>query len=130
MPGLPVSDLLRWDQLVPSRLEAAIAEANQRSGVLRLTKTGLAEDAPDTFPTVSAAEEWLRREGKDAIADLSRHTGNKILLPVQRLIFSLRLDIKGARTTRAIILGADPRATAEQALGSLATFSKVHTHAS
>ena len=130
VPGLPVSDLLRWDQLVPSRLEAAIAEANQRSGVLRLTKTGLAEDAPDTFPTVSAAEEWLRREGKDAIADLSRHTGNKILLPVQRLIFSLRLDIKGARTTRAIILGADPRATAEQALGSLATFSKVHTHAS
>ena len=124
VPGLPVSDLVRWDQLVPNRLEAAIAEANQRSGVLRLTKTGLAEDAPETFQTVSAAEEWLRREGKEAIADLSRHTGNSTLLPVQRLIFSLRIDTKGARTTRAIILGDTPRATAERALGAFATFTK------
>ncbi len=124
VPGLPVSDLVRWDQLVPSRLEAAIAEANQRSRVLRLTKTGLAEDAPDTFPTVSAAEEWLRREGKEAIADLNRHTGNSTLLPVQRLIFSLRIDTKGARTTRAIILGDTPRATAERTFGTLATFKE------
>jgi hypothetical protein len=124
VPGLPVSDLLRWDQLVPSRLEAAIAEANQRSGVLRLSKTGLCSDAPETFATVSAAEEWLRREGKEAIADLSRHTGNKVLLRVQRLIFSLRIDTKGARTTRAIILGDTPRATAERAFGALATFCK------
>jgi len=124
VPGLPVSDLLRWDQLVPSRLEAAIAEANQRSGVLRLSASGLAEDAPDTFPTVKAAEVWLLREGKAAISDLTTHTGNKILLPERVVIFSLRIDTKGARTTRAIIMGADPRATAERAFGALATFSK------
>lgn len=123
VPGLPVSDLRRWDQLAPRRLEAAIAEAAQRGSVLRLSKSGLAADAPETFPTMTAAEEWLRREGKDAIADLSRHAGNKTLLPVQRLIFaSLRIDTKGARTTRAIVMGNDPRATAERALGPLVAF--------
>jgi len=125
VPGLPVSDLLRWDQLVPSRLEAAVAEANQRSGVLRLSASGLCSDAPEIFATVNAAEEWLRREGKEAIADLTRHTGNKILLPAQRVIFSLKINTKGARTTRAIVLGEDPRATAEQALGALAAFEAV-----
>jgi hypothetical protein len=125
VPGLPVSDLLRWDQLVPSRLEAAIAEANQRTRVLRLSASGLCSDAPETFETVQAAEEWLRREGKEAIADLTRHTGNSTLLPVQRVIFSLRINSKGARTTRAVILGDDPRATAEQALGALAAFEIV-----
>jgi len=123
--GLPVSDLLRWDQLAPSRLEAAVAEASQRSGVLRLSASGLCSDAPETFATVNAAEEWLRREGKEAIADLTRHTGNSTLLPVQRVIFSLRISTKGARTTRAIVLGEDPRTTAEQALGALAAFEIV-----
>jgi len=124
VPGLPVSDLLRWDQLVPSRLEAAIAEANQRSGVLRLSETGLAEDAPDTFPTLRAARDWLQREGKAAISDLSTHTSNSTLLSVRVDIFSLRIDTKGARTTRAIILRDDPKTTAERAFGALATFCK------
>jgi hypothetical protein len=125
VPGLPVSDLLRWDQLVPSRLEAAVAEASQRSGVLRLSASGLCSDAPETFATVQAAEEWLRREGKEAIADLTRHTANSTLLPAQRVIFSLKIDTKGSRTKRAIVLGEDPRTTAEQALGALAAFEIV-----
>jgi hypothetical protein len=125
VPGLPVSELLRWDQLVPSRLEAAIAEANQRSGVLRLSASGLAEDAPETFATIKAAANWLQVEGKTAIADLTTRTPNSTLLPARVLIFSLRTTTKGARTTRAIILRDDPKTTAEQALGALAAFEIV-----
>lgn len=125
VPGLPVSDLRRWDQLVPTRIEAAIAEAAQRGGVLRLSAPGLAQDAPETFVTPKAAKRWLESEGKEAIADLRPRAGNNTLLRARGLIFaSLKINTKGARTTRAIILGDDPKATAERALGPLAAFKK------
>jgi len=129
VPGLPVSELLRWDQLVPSRLEAAIAEANQRNNVLRLTASGLAEDAPNEFPTVKAAEHWLTKEGKAEIEKITTLTGNTLLLAARGVIFSkLRVDAKGARATYAIVIGQNPRAVAEAALGPLSLFEVIGTN--
>lgn len=76
VPGLPVSELRRWDQIAPSRLEAAIAEAAQAGGVLRLSASGLCADAPNEFQTLNSAKHWLKRDGRAEIADLRGHTGN------------------------------------------------------
>ena len=71
VPGLPVSELVSWDEIVPTRLQAAMAEAAQKGGVLRFSASGLCSDAPDEFPTAKSAEHWLDKEGKGAIADLT-----------------------------------------------------------
>jgi len=123
VPGLPVSELRRWDQIAPSRLKAAIAEAAQAGGVLRLSASGLCADAPNEFPTVKAAEQWLTKEGKAEIEKITPLTGNKILLAGRGVIFSkLRVDARGARATYAIVIGQNPRAVAEAALGPLSLF--------
>ena len=59
VPGLPVDRLASWAELAPDRLERALAEAG---GVLRLSAAGLAADAPRTFVTTRAAEDFMRRE--------------------------------------------------------------------
>ena len=75
VPGLPVSELVSWDEIVPTRLQAAMAEAAQKGGVLRFSASGLCSDAPDEFPTAKSAEHWLDKEGKGAIADLTPPSG-------------------------------------------------------
>lgn len=67
IPGLPVDQLIQWDDLLPSRLDRAIAEAGATRPFLRLSAAGLAEDAPLTFPSVEAAKFWLRTAGRDAV---------------------------------------------------------------
>lgn len=67
IPGLPVDQLIEWDDLLPSRLDRAIAEAEATRPFLRLSAVGLAEDAPGTFPSVEAAKFWLRTAGRDAV---------------------------------------------------------------
>jgi hypothetical protein len=130
VPGLPVSELVSWDEIVPTRLQAAMAEAAQKGGVLRFSASGLCSDAPDEFPTVNTAKVWLSREGKAAIADLRGRTGNNTLLPARPLIFSrLRQDTKGARTTLAIVFGSNARSVAERALGPLSLFEGEETPA-
>jgi len=126
VPGLPVSALRRWDQIAPSRLEAAIAEAAQGTSVLRLSATGLCADAPNEFPTAKAAKRWLEVEGKAALEKIRPLTGNKILLPGGGLILcKIRPDAKGARATSAIVIGQNPKFVAEAALGPLSLFEMV-----
>lgn len=67
VPGLPVAELLAWADLAPSRFARAVAEAAHRSGILRTSGAGVAADAPETFPSVKAAEHWLAKEGADAV---------------------------------------------------------------
>lgn len=123
VPGLPVSELVCWGEVAPTRLQAAMAEAAQKGRVLRLSASGLCSDAPNEFPTVNAAKFWLDREGKAAIEDLRYHTGNNTILPVRYLNFvTLRQDTKGARATRAIVFGSDAHAIAERTLGPLSMF--------
>jgi hypothetical protein len=123
VPGLPVSELVSWADIVPSRLQAAIAEAAQNGGVLRFSASGLCSDAPNEFQTLNSAKHWLKRGGQAEIEDLRGHTGNIVLLPARPLNFvTLRQDAKGARATRAIVLGADAHAIAERAIGPLSIF--------
>jgi hypothetical protein len=130
VPGLPVSELVSWADIVPSRLQAAIAEAAQTGGVLRFSASGLCSDAPNEFQTLNSAEHWLKNGGRAEIEDLTGGTGNIALLPATPVNFvKLRQDAKGARTTRAIVLGADAQTIAERALGPLSMFEVEETRA-
>lgn len=55
----PVSELVTWAQLVPDRLQAAVAEAALGRGFLRLSAKGLAEDASETFANEKSGARWL-----------------------------------------------------------------------
>lgn len=129
IPGLPVDRLVTWDELRPSRFEAAQAEAAQSGGVLRLSAAGLAEDAPKTFPTQKAAARWLESsEGKRAVntpAPLIRYniSGAGGINPKQ---VSLRLQgQRGPKPTPAlVVLPGDARAMAEAQLGPLSMFEE------
>jgi phage/plasmid primase-like uncharacterized protein len=127
VPGLPVDRLVTMQELAPDRLEAAIAEAAQRGGVLRLSAAGLAEDAPETFSTAKAAERWLESpEGKAAFNPpepviIYTISGQGGLNPVR-----VRLKVQGQRgprpTPALVILPGNPRDIAEAKLGPLAMF--------
>lgn len=125
VPGLPVDQLATWDDLKPKRLFAAMSEAAQRGGVLRLSAAGLSADAPQTFPTPKAAERWLSREGQTEIKypltpNITLITGGGVFNPVP---VSLRLEGQRGRETRAlIVLPGEPRQMAEAQLGPLASF--------
>jgi phage/plasmid primase-like uncharacterized protein len=129
IPGLPVDRLVTMQELAPDRLEAAMAEAAQRGGVLRLSAAGLAQDAPETFPTAEAAKDWLRREGKARVnggMPLIRYTisGAPPLKPVR-----VRLKVQGQRgpkpTPALVIIPGNPQEMAEAHLGPLAMFEVV-----
>jgi hypothetical protein len=130
IPGLPVDRLVTMQELAPDRLEAAMAEAAQRGGVLRLSAAGLAQDAPETFATEKAAARWLESpEGRQAFnppVPVIRYTirGKGVLNPVQ---VQLRLQgQRGPKPTRAlVVLPGDPRAMAEAQLGPLSMFELV-----
>ena len=128
VPGLPVDRLVTWDELRPSRFEAAQAEAAQRGGVLRLSAAGLAEDAPETFPTAGAAKRWFGTEGKEAVngyAPLIRYNiSGAYPLTLRRV--SLRLQgQRGPKPTPAlVILSGDARAMAEAQFGQLSMFDE------
>jgi hypothetical protein len=130
IPGLPVDRLVTMQELAPGRLEAAIAEAAQRGGVLRLSAAGLAQDAPETFTTEKAAARWLESpEGKQAFnppVPVIRYTisGQGVLNPVR-----VRLKVQGQRgprpTPALVIVPGNPRDIAEARLGPLAMFELV-----
>jgi phage/plasmid primase-like uncharacterized protein len=127
IPGLPVDRLVTWDELRPSRFEAAQAEAAQCGGVLRLSAAGLAQDAHETFPTPKAAARWLgSSEGKEAVntpAPLIRYntSGAGGINPKQ-----VRLRLQGQRgpkpTPALVVLPGDARAMAVAQLGPLSMF--------
>lgn len=128
IPGLPVDKLVTWDEIKPARFEAALAEAAQCGGVLRLSAAGLAEDAPKTFPTPKAAARWLESsEGKEAVntpAPLIRYniSGAGVFNPRR---VSLRLQGRKGRATPAlVVLPGDARAMAEAQLGPLSMFEE------
>jgi hypothetical protein len=129
VPGLPVDKLVTWDELRPTRFEAALAEAAQCGGVLRLSAAGLAQDARQTFPTPKAAARWLESsEGKEAVntpAPLIRYntSGAGGINPKQ-----VRLRLQGQRgpkpTPALVVLPGDARAMAEAQLGPLSMFEE------
>jgi hypothetical protein len=126
IPGLPVNELATWQDLAPDRLRKAMVAAAARGGVLRLSATGLAKDAPEVFATERAAEAWLAGEGRTAVNTpapliVCPISGAGGLNPAR-----VRLKVKGQRgpvaTPALVVLPGDPRALAEAQLGELAAF--------
>jgi hypothetical protein len=132
LPGLPVSRLVRFDDLRLSRFDRACLAAAQGSGVLRLSAAGLAADAPEVFRTVREAEGWLEREGREAIKyprapNVSYISGAGVLNGVR---VALRLKGQRGRATPALVFGSgDPRAGIEAQLGALAAFEVIEAPA-
>lgn len=129
LPDFPIDELATWGELVPSRLQAAMAEAAQDGRhVLRLSAAGLAADAPQTFANVEAAKKWLRKGGRAVVDNAIAKGGpapNKTLLPVgPPLTASVQFKREGVSgsATPALTWGGDPRAVVEETFGSLAAF--------
>lgn len=128
VPGLPVDRLLTWDELAPTRLQTAIVEGAQAGGVLRLSAAGLAADAPKTFATPKAADEWLRKGGRDEIkypptANNISIGGGRVFEPV---LARLRVAGQRGRATPAlIVLPGNPEELATAQLGPLDMFELV-----
>jgi phage/plasmid primase-like uncharacterized protein len=124
IPNLPVDRLVTWQELRPTRFEAAIAEAAANGSFLRLSAAGLAADAPMTFPTEKAAARWLSREGKEQVnppTPLIRDTitGAGGLTPV---LVNIRLEgQRGPRPTPAMALTS--RAGREEAVAQFGALS-------
>jgi len=130
VPGLPVAELVAWADLAPSRFARAVAEAAHRSGILRTSAAGLHQDAPETFPSVKAAEHWLAKEGAEAVKyplapnrDSLGARGYLIRHPA-----TARMLHQRGRPTPLLVLSDGPmspqeaRQRAEAALGPLAAF--------
>lgn len=128
VPGMPVNKLATWAELKPSRKQAAVAEAAQRGGVLRVTAPGLAADAPETFPTEKAAARWLDGEGRGAFNTPSpvitdNISGKGVFNPVRAMV---RIEgQRGRATPTLIVLPGDARALVEAKLGTLIGFDLV-----
>lgn len=130
VPGLPVAELVAWADLAPSRFARALAEAALRSGILRTSAAGLAADAPETFPTVKAAERWLAKDGAGRVK--YPPSPNESLLGARGYLIATpattRLLQQRGRATPLLVLSTAPlgpqeaRQRAEAALGPLAAF--------
>ena len=135
VPGLPVQELVAWGVLAPSRLARAVAEAALHTGILRTSAAGLAQDAPETFPTLHAAKEWLRTKEAEAVKGCD--TPSKDSLGVSHHLIALpatlRLPGQPGRSVPALVLSNRPLGPeeafqqAEAALGALAAFELVET---
>ena len=61
IPGLPVDELVSWQDLVGCRVEAAIVTFLTDRGMVGCTQKSLAEGAPRVFPSANALSNYLRR---------------------------------------------------------------------
>lgn len=125
VPSLPVDELKSWDQLKPTRFEAAMAEAAlNNGGILRLSAAGLAADAPMTFGSAKAAERWIAKDGAEQIkypltANNDSITRGGVLKPIR---LSLRCEGQRGRAVQALaLLPGAPRKLAEAVLGVLSS---------
>lgn len=125
-PGLPVDQLVTCAELLPTRFEAAKAEAAlTNGGVLRLSASGLAQDAPLTFKSENEAKMWLKRDGSEQIKqgrtpNSTTITGTTLLKSSQ--VYLRRQGQRGRAVPALILLSGNPRAIAEKVLGALSAF--------
>lgn len=61
IPGLPVDELVSWQDLVGCRVEAAIVTSLTDNGMVGCSQKSLAAGAPRVFPTANALSNYLRR---------------------------------------------------------------------
>jgi hypothetical protein len=71
IPGLPVDELVSWQEFRPTRLAAALIDGLTVKGGLRLSGPGLVEDAPALFTSLDAAKAYRKRCGIEAADVLS-----------------------------------------------------------
>lgn len=118
IPARLVDRLVRWEELCPSRIEAACVEALATKGAIRLSASGLHTDAPETFSTPEAAKCFLKRN-----PDARAWQAPEGWPPLLRA--DVRLEGRGIRAVPALILALNPasaRMIATRAFEPLAVF--------
>ncbi len=68
IPGIPVDRLVTWEELCPTRVEAAITVGVLERGVVHLTYESLTTAAPSVFETLHCVKSHMK--GNRAAADL------------------------------------------------------------
>ncbi|WP_424940101.1 hypothetical protein [Aliiroseovarius sp. S253] len=61
IPGMPVDELISWQDLSPHRIEAAVTDGLLEKGGIRLSPDGLVHAAPKIFTSLEAARTFLKR---------------------------------------------------------------------
>lgn len=116
LPGLPITTLLPWADYVADRAARTTAPGADRlrkaltgpDGVtlragLRLSSAGLAADAPESFPTASAAKEWRRSRDTQTLTDLISEIAIEFGATPQ--FINLAWDGRGGALTPAVVFG-------------------------
>ena len=91
IPGLPVDELVSWQDLVGCRVEAAIVTSLTDHGMVGCTQKSLAEGAPRVFPSANALTNYLRRNDApsrrfDQFRKLAKSLGGTLsIMDCQRL---------------------------------------------
>ncbi|KUF11333.1 hypothetical protein AVJ23_06060 [Pseudoponticoccus marisrubri] len=130
IPGLPVDNLVRFDDLLPrtDRLGSALREATRGHRSLILTAKELPKCAPDTFSNEKAAEQWLariRKNPRPAMNDINSGVRGFGLHAAR-----IRRDVPRARLEICLVLvqpGECPRAVIEAAHGPLRDYAPIPT---
>jgi len=130
VPGLPVDNLVRFDDLLPrtDRLGSALQEATRGQRTLILAAKELPKCAPASFSNEKAAETWLARTRKNpraAMNDINSGVRGFGLLAAR-----IRRDVPRARLEICLVLvrpGECPRTVIEAAHGPLRDYAPILT---
>ncbi len=119
IPGIPVDELVSWADMLPERLEAAIVDGLLEKGGIRLSASGLAEDAPRIFQSVEAARTYLKRQKKRLPIAAMNLSGRAACNRVAWV--KIKRDVPHARHEAAVLLtkGATPERAADLLWGPL-----------
>lgn len=130
IPGLPVDNLVRFDDLLQQtdRLGSALQDAARGDRTLILTAKELTKCAPDTFSNKKAAEAWLARTRKNPRAAMNDINSGVRGLDLQAA--RIRRDMPRARMEICLVLvptGERPQDIIEAAHGALRDFAPIPT---
>lgn len=123
IPGMPVDELISWQDLSPHRIEAAVTDGLLSQGGVRLSAEGLVQAAPKVFTSLEAARSFLKRN--NAWADLSRERFRWLFEGGQTQGATIKRNARHAREEKALLLTpkCDAPSLAECLWGSLRTFA-------
>ncbi|WP_132247250.1 DEAD/DEAH box helicase family protein [Primorskyibacter sedentarius] len=130
IPGIPVDNLVRFDDLLPriGRLGKALREAASGNRALVLTAKELPKCTPGAFKSDKAAETWLARTRKNPRAAMNDINSGVRGLELHAI--RIRRDLPRARAETCLVLaraGECPRQVAEVAHGPLRDSTPIST---
>ncbi|WP_407496473.1 hypothetical protein [Pseudooceanicola sp. MF1-13] len=133
IPGLPVDELVAWEELVPARTVRAAIAALEDQGGIRFNHSDLAIDAPNMFGSAEEAKQHLKHLRKHFGRDLDVHAIKAELGgDASIVVVELQQDLKYKRPAMALLRlspGETARSVAEHLWGPLKYCTEVEDRA-